>query len=941
MEKFLSKAASKLITENYSGPYSVVILPNRRSEVFLKQEIKKINDSNIWLPEFYPIDEFFQKVSRIRKADNITTWFELFDIYKETEGKGAKSIDEFLSWAPMILNDFNDLDNSMADAKDMYSQLSAIKALENWNLNTKPLTESQENYIRFYNSMFDFYEGLNTSLKSKGTGYQGLINRHLAENIQTLTEDLKWKKFLIIGINALSEAEIKVFSYLKQNFKTEFLWDLDEYYFNNSQQKFQHEAGKHIKYAIDRLKIELPDEIESNLTQQPKQIRAFGTPKNIGQVKFIGQELLHNDNLKGTNTAIVLGNENLIIPLLNSLPDKDGEINYNLTLGYPLAVSQVDHFFGAWLDVIESTDYHKLTINTNTLINFLNNPISRQLLDVQKPVSEKLLHKILYLNIHNISFKELISAIGEFDKKACENIASLLMEANSLNIVNSLERLSSLITTIPMHISSDNLLLSEQVHALIKILGKLVNYAQRYSNDINIMALRKIGKQIIGQQTINLIGEPLQGIQIMGMLETRTLDFDNIYILSVNEGTLPKTSSMDTFIPFDIRREFKLPLPSDKSDIYSYHFFRLLQRGKNITLIYNSDAEKLGGGEKSRFILQIENELANRYNSIKYSSKVINTELVGTTDDPVISKKIIIKKSDDILEKIADISVKGYSASLLISYITCHLKFYFQQILRLKTDSTKDQSIEPNTFGTVIHDVFEKIYKPYVGQTLDPKKLKTRFGDISELLLTGFAEHAKSDNLKSGKNLLFFEVAKKYVSSFMKWDIENIPKADSVLLGTEKEIVTEISDGFTKINIKGTLDRVERLVSENTIRITDYKTGKVSKTELIVKDVDDLFSNPDKSKAFQVLFYAWLYHLTQESDSIQTGIISMRNLSNGFIPLIIKEFDSISEYFEDFQKAIIILIREISDKEIPFTQTTDSERCKYCDFKSLCNKAGD
>ncbi len=272
----------------------------------------------------------------------------------------------------MIINDFNDIDNSMADAKTVYSQLSAIKAIEQWNTDGRPLTEMQQNYIRFYNSMYGFYDGLVNRLKLMGSGYQGLINRYLAENVNQKTQDLQWNKYLIIGINALSESEIRVFEHINQNFDAEFLWDIDDYYFNLNDKKTIHEAGKHIRKIIEKLKLNPHDQVESNLNNSSKKIRVFGVPKNIGQVKFMGQELSNQSEIAGRNTAIVLGNEGLLIPLLNSLPNNHGNNKYNLTLGYPLANSQADYFFSSWIDLIDSTDNQNNKIDTNKLIKFID-----------------------------------------------------------------------------------------------------------------------------------------------------------------------------------------------------------------------------------------------------------------------------------------------------------------------------------------------------------------------------------------------------------------------------------------------------------------------------------------------------------------------------------------------------------------------------------------
>lgn len=930
MENFLSKAAKLIVSKKYWGPDAVVILPNRRSEVFLKREIINISESVSWMPDFLPIDEFFQKITGIRKADNISTWFELYEVYKETSNDGT--IDDLFTWAPMILNDFSDIDNSLANPQEVYGELSAVKAIELWNPSTGKLTESQQKYIRFFNSMYDFYIGLKDRLLKMSTGYQGLINRYLAENPGLFTTNMKWKNILVVGINALTEAEITAFRYLNEKYNTEFLWDLDNYYFD-SNGKTKHEAGRQISRAIQKLKLDLPADIESNLTDKPKKIRVLGTPKNIGQIKYVCQELSSIEKLTGTNTAIVLGDEKLLIPLLNSLPDNHN-IKYNLTLGYPLADSHIDHFFESWINLIESIDYKNKSIRSDHLLILINNPVTRSILFSEEHEFDLFKSEILGLSINYISFDEIITITDRISKSSAKIIHGILLN-NTQKIHQKLNNLKNLLTSSSGNYQ--NILIDEQVKILIQVLSRLTFYSEKYSNNISLRSIKKIGRQIIGQQTVSLIGEPLHGIQIMGMLETRTLDFDNIYILSVNEGVIPKTGNIDTFIPFDIRRELNLPLPQDKTDIYSYHFFRLLQRCSNITLVYNSDAEIFGGGEKSRFILQLENEIINKYKNISYSSETIVTELQNSNLKEN-NEGIVIDKSEDIMKRIKRFSETGFSASLFISYITCQLKFYYQHVLRIKSESSVSTSIEPNKFGTVIHDTLEDIYKPWTGTKIDPEKLKLTDKEITDILIVNFKKHTNLYNLNSGKNFLFFEIAINYVKRFLAWDRSSLKTAGTILFGTEDKLEASIQYNDQVLSIKGTIDKIEKLVESDVIRITDYKSGKVTSSDLKITDFDELFSNPDRSKAFQIIYYSWLYSLKTKVGHIEPGIISIRNISNGFIPLQLIGFKGVSECYDDFHNGILKLVDEMFDDKIPLSQTTDLKRCEYCDYNSLCNR---
>ena len=954
MKKFLKEAAETILNNKHFGEKSVVVLPNHRSELFLKEEIKKLSSNNIWLPEFYPVNEFIQKASGLKKADNISMYFELFKIHEKIGGIEKKTIDEFLTWAPVMLYDFNDIDNSMADAKDIFKQLSAIKAMQQWNPDGRPLTRLQKNYIHFYNTLFEYYYELRKTMISIGAGYQGLINRYLVENISSLMKKRYWNNFLLIGINALSEAEIKVFEYINQNYKLDAIWDVDQYYFSKNRSTKNHqEAGKHIRQIIERLKIEVPDNVGNNLKTTAKEIKILGIPKRVGQAKFVGQELqkqfdssstLHFDEASSSllDTAIVLADEELLIPLINSLPtpktdDKD-TLSYNVTLGYPLSNTQIDHFFTSWIDLMISKSQNKGRILTADLISLINNPIIKLVLTNNGLSSEVLVNYLIINNISAVTINELKDHLSTNDSSFFQILAHLLNNEQDANISSVLEKLREFLYSVIKDGNNFNLLIKEQIQQLIKILSKLLWLIAQNKKIITYKAVKQIVRQLINQSNINLLGEPLRGVQIMGMLETRTLDFKNIYILSSNEGIIPKANNLSSFIPMDIRRQSCLPLPSDNSDIYAYHFYRLLQRAVNINLIYNTKPDRLGGGEKSRFILQIENELSKSNPLIKLSNKIINTNISKLEEHNKGSEIIKIEKTEQIIQKLIEISNKGFSPSLISSYISCPLKFYFSNILKISTTTGLEKSVEASTFGIVIHAVLEEMYKPLEGKEIKSETLKSGINKTHQLLLNQFKKHYKSSDLNSGKNLLTFEVANNYINNFLRWDIKNIKENPIILQSSEYSYSINISHNALNIKFKGIIDRIDKRLDDGTIQIIDYKTGRVLQKDLVVEDPEELTINPDYAKAFQVVYYAWLYNQQQPIEKLEAGIISLRSISEGFISLKIKSINRIQDYFDKFTESILKLVNEIIDPHIPFTQTKDPTQCAWCDYKSICNR---
>lgn len=950
MKKFLKEAAEKILSNEHFGEQTVVILPNRRSEVFLKEEIKKLTTKSIWLPEFYPVNEFIEKASGLKKADNISMYFELFNIHKEIGGDDVKTIDEFLTWAPVMLTDFNDIDNSMADAKDVFKQLSAVKAIQQWNPDGRPLTQLQNNYLHFYNTLINYYTKLQSRMIAMNSGYQGFVTRYLVENIPSKLTGRNWNNFILVGINALSEAEIKVFDYISQNYNCDFIWDIDHYYFSEKDSNNTQEAGENIRNIIKRLKIKEPDNIGNHLGSTAKEIRILGVPKQIGQAKFVGQELkeqfesANNQSIEGTpvslmDTAIVLADEELLLPLINSLPspnpDNSETASYNITLGYPLNNTQVAHFFTAWIDLMISRSLNQGRILSTDLMSLFANPIIKQL--NSNNIGEKLTSHIITNNISTITFDELKELVSVTDSSVSKIIFQLLNNDNVASVSSALENLIDFLYSVISH-GRLNILVKEQVQVLIKILSKLILIISQNNETINYKAVKQIVRQLINQSNINLLGEPLNGIQIMGMLETRTLDFKNVYILSSNEGILPKANNAISFIPMDIRRQYNLPLPNDNSNIYAYHFFRLLQRAKKISLIYNSNSDKLGSGEKSRFILQIENELSKANPLIQLNHNLINTDVSPKEDFTAGSKTITVDKTEQIKLRLVELLALGYSPSILSNYISCPLKFYFSNILKINTTSKFEKTVEANTFGTVIHAVLEKIYKPMENKEINPEVLKGYLSNIQHLLLKQFKKYYSNSELKFGKNLLIFEVASNYIHNFLQWDIKNIQENPSVLQSTEKRYYTSIVHKGLDINFKGFIDRIDKIQADGTIQIIDYKTGKVLQKDLIVKDMAELTTNPDYAKAFQVMFYAWLYNCQNPVEKLDAGIISIRSISEGFITLQIKDINNIQDNFEEFQEYLINLIIEISDSNTPFMQTEDTNQCTWCDFKSICNR---
>ncbi|PLX02266.1 MAG: hypothetical protein C0595_11440 [Marinilabiliales bacterium] len=940
-EKFLEKVAADISQISRKELLNtLVILPNKRSIVFLKKHLCSGRVKSVWLPEMLSIDEFMQKVSGFTLADPLKLFFNLFHIYKEIFGSNARSFSDFISWAPMIIRDFNDIDLHLANAEEVLKHISEARAIKEWNLDGSQLTEMQLAYIKFYQALFPMYEQFHLKMKSENIAYAGFIYRYISDNLETLIDQLKWKNYFLAGFSALSKSEEKIFGYIKDNRNTKIFLDADEYYVNEKDYDLAtQEAGKNIKQLIENWKLPEFKYLTNRLISSTKKINLYAVQSPLSQVKLAASLILKNEeNYTDSETAIVLADENLLIPLINSLPDKQANsnksINYNVTLGYPLTYSPLKGFIYDWLHLlIEYRQDGNKQFRSRNLIKIFFSNVLISCLDRQQQSEIKTVSN--YFITNNISFIERTELLKLFKTNAesLNIIAEIIFSkpTNSESVNRSIIEILLLLDEKLDENSPKNIILKEQINLFLGISKRFELNATGNFENIDLQTFSNLYFQLASNYSINLKGEPLSGIQIMGMLETRALDFKNLIIISANEGILPKAAMPDSFIPFDIRRNYGLPLPQDKNSVMAYHFFRLLQYSQNVALIYDESSEGLGVGEPSRFIRQIELELSKLNENIDLKKHLLNIE------GNVSASEIIINKNDKIMLLLDEKAKKGYSPSALNTFIYCSLKFYFQYILKIKKEEEIEVSVESNTFGSIIHDALEEIYKPYVGKTIQIDGLKQILKNLDVILLKYFEKHYNTKNIMFCQNYLIWKVSKQYIENFIKSEISVLKNDTIEIIGLEQNKSYVLSTDNGDINLHGIIDRVDRPSSSGIQRIVDYKTGKVEQTNITPKTIEDLIEKTDYAKAFQVLFYKFVY---QKSEGINTdlesGIISLRNLRSGFMKFGIKDYEG--DIITDFGNLLSTLFAEIYNRDSSFKQTEDTKVCEYCDFKNICKR---
>jgi hypothetical protein len=914
MQSFISETLDDILKTTKSFENVVFILPSQRAKVFLKQTFKdKISIG--FLPEILNIEQFIYQVSGVEKADSIQLLFHFYTIYKSIE-KNPDSFDVFSSWAFTVLQDFNDLDQHLIDTKEIFVYLRDIQRLKKWSVTgTFQETELIKDHYFFLEKLNKYYTAFYQFLLEKNTGYQGLLYREASKKIDVYLDKNKHKKIFFIGFNALNKAEEFLFKKVLENGNSDIYWDLDVAFF-----KSNHQAGTFIRKYKKEWKYYEKNDLKTlgNSFSKPKNIQVIGASKNTTQIKYAGEILEKITNFN--NTALVLADETLLPITLNSLPKNINAIN--ITMGYPLKdIPTTPLLFSVFQLFISQEKLQKTATNTfyyKDVIRFLKHPSIYKLLTENNTNSiDGFSEEIAKENTTFINKEQLEKFLKSSNPETKEVIISIFRPYNA--IADFLERILNLINLLKENTTA---LEKEYLFRFYTAFTQLKTLQKEYTYFSDLKTLSLFFKQLIASESLSFQGEPLKGLQLMGMLETRVLDFENIILTSTNEGVLPASSQQNSFIPFDVKIAFGLPTYREKDAIFSYHFFRLIQRAKNIFILYNTEHDVFGSGEKSRFVTQLEMMRTD------VSQKIISPKVVSENID---LKEV--SKNKVVLERLKAISENGISPSTLTNYLYNPIAFYKQKILRLQEFDDVEETVAFNTLGTVVHETLDEMYMPYIDKFLQPEDVVKMEKEARDLVIKHFKIHFKKGDISTGKNRLIFEVANRFVSNFLSQEKKLVSDKNNQLkiLATEENLSAEITiEGIDfPIKIHGQVDRVDEL--NGTIRIIDYKTGKVENSHLKVLDFQKLREN-EQYKAMQVLLYAYLYSKHKNYDfskPLEAGIYSFKNLNSGFLAINFssnyKQPDTLitQEKLEEFLIEIKSYILEMLDLEVPFIEPAD------------------
>jgi ATP-dependent helicase/nuclease subunit B len=911
----------------------VIVLPSQRASLFLKKDFSKLYSNPIWAPEILTIQRFSERLSGLTPLDNISLLFKLYDTYKKVFTEEVETLESFMKWGSMMLNDFNEVDAYMVDAPSMYSNLSDIKEIEEWSFNSKELTKLQSKYLHFWKKLGDLYTLFSQQLLSEKFGYSGLISKTAATKVHDYIAANSENKIYFAGLNALSKSEQLIISSIVNGKIGEVFWDADKYYLNNP----KHEAGMFIRNMMNN--ISSRDElIIDKLSNEEKQLEIHALPIQTAQVKYVGELLsqIYQLDPDFENTAVVLSDESLLLPLLYTLPEEVKEAN--ITMGFPFSRTPLFALVELYLHMINKSKEsgNKLQLYFRDVLRFLNHPYVKRL--SQEDSGNSIRNFLIKSNAVYVSMDSIIKHVESplADRlTAIKFLFEKQIKEDSKYLLNSLNSFLGLLGEAYSDIDRHQLENEYFIHYK-NILNRLEEAMGKREEAISFEVFKVLHRMLAYSESLSFFGEPLKGLQIMGILEARAIDFKHIIMVSLNEGSMPKRDKNHSFIPFDLRNHFELPGTKEKEAIYAYHFYRTMQRSATVHLLYvNSSAEGLKTSEKSRYLTQLQSGL--HFQDIQENRVNIPVVISNVGED--------ICKNEYVNGRVKQLIERGISPSAINVYNRCSLDFYHTYILGIQEEEEVEENIENSTFGILVHRVLEKLFQPYLGLDFNSKEIDNLFKQVRLATIEAFDEkNYHAETLQYGKNLLTFNVVQDQVFTFLKQHQQELKqheeKGEKVkILYLEKFLGREMSIIFQgeklSVKIHGNIDRVD--IRGEDIYLIDYKTGSVKPEDVkAINSVEDFFKGYSTSKALQMLAYTWVLksHLENESityDGIVAGLYSMRRIKAGLIPLKTKHDklikDDLLQLFEDFLNAFV---EDLFDENKTFSHNPESKYCRVC-----------
>lgn len=959
MESFLKLVAADLYKHTEGNlAHTAVVFPNKRAGLFFNEYLAQESDSPIWSPAYVSISELFRSLSPWEVGDPVKLVCELYKIFRR-ETQSTETLDDFYFWGEMLISDFDDADKNKVDTDKLFSNLQDLRNIMDdytfiddeqeeairqffQNFSIERRTALKERFISLWDVLGNIYKGFRESLASQNIAYEGMMYRHVIEHLDV--DKLPYEKYVFVGFNVLNKVEHTLFTQLKDVGKAVFYWDYDEFYMKENRQAVTHEAGEFIRRNLRDFPSPLSGELFKNLSK-PKEVHYIASSTENAQARYLPQWIRNNLTTPEKETAVVLCNEALLQPVLHSLPAEVKHVN--ITMGFPLSQTPVYSFLIALLELhTHGFNFKSGRYTFQSVVTLLKHPYTRQLTG-QAELLEKELTR-------NNRFYPLPGELGK-DEFLTRLFTPLSGNLNlCIRLSETLQQVAGIYqanTSGTEDTNAFNQLYRESLFKAYTTINRFRTLIEEDELTVQSETFRRLLVKVLSATNIPFHGEPAIGMQVMGVLETRNLDFRHLVLLSVNEGQLPKSGGDSSFIPYNLRKAFGMTTIEHKIAVYAYYFYRLLQRAERITLMYNTSSDGLNRGEWSRFMLQFLIEWPHP----------ITRQFLEAGQSPQGTSPITVEKTPDVMRRMQSLfDVRAnpkakFSPSALNYYLDCPLKFYYRYVAGLSAPDEVSAEIDSATFGSIFHYAAEHIYKDLTthGKVINKEALETLLRNEVKLqdyvdtafkkLFFNVPQNEKPEY--NGVQLINSAVIARYLKQLLQNDLRYAP---FTFIASEMEVDEPIDiqtpKGVIKSRIGGIIDRMDS--KDGTLRIVDYKTGGDADTP---PHVESLFI-PDKKRSnyvFQTFLYAAIMCRKQPTMKIAPALLYIhRAATETYSPVIQmgeprkpkEAVEDFSKYEKEYRERLQGLLEEIFNPEKSFTQTEIIEKCTYCDFKALCKR---
>ena len=963
MDTFLQQVARDLYSKiGDELAYTAVVFPNKRAGLFFNESLAAESDRPLWAPAYVSISELFRELSPYQPGDPIRLVCELYKVFRE-ETRSDETLDDFYFWGELLIGDFDDVDKNLVDADKLFANLQDLKNImddydfldkeqeeairqffQNFSIDKR--TALKERFISLWDKLGDIYRRYRDNLSRLGIAYEGMMYRDVMERLDISA--LPYKHYVFVGFNVLNKVETAFFRLLQDAGKALFYWDYDLFYTrlpHEQQPPYTHEAGEFILRNLKLFPNQLP-ESAFDVMRKPKQVRFISAPTENAQARYLPEwvrSVMKGDTAasREKENAVVLCNESLLLPVLHSIPPEVK--NVNVTMGFPLSQTPAYSFISVLME-LQTTGYQSQTgrFLYDNVLSVLRHPYIRRLSAAAELLENSLIQNNRFYpypsELKADALLEYIFTPQEGIRQLCTYLSGILREAAA--IYRGTDETKDIYSQ----------LYCEALFKSYTMINRLLTLIESGELTLRTDTLKRLLDRLMTAANIPFHGEPAIGMQVMGVLETRNLDFRNLLILSLNEGQLPKAGGESSFIPYNLRKAFGMTTIEHKNSVYAYYFYRLIQRAENVTLLYNTATEGLNRGEMSRFMLQF----------LVESPHDIVREYLEAGQSPQQRRAIRIEKTEEVVERMCRtydtcLHPKAlFSPSALNTYLDCRLKFYFRYIAGLKTPDEVSAEIDSALFGTLFHRSAEQVYLELTahGKDIGKKELEELLKDkvkLQSYVDNSFKEiffHAQKDERPeyNGTQLIHAKVIASYLQQLLRNDLQYAPfRMEGMEQSVSEVMEIDTPQGRLTVRIGGTIDRMD--VKGETLRIVDYKTGGMPKTP---ENIGQLFIPAENRPGyiFQTFLYAAIVCRKQPLKVAPSLLYIHRAASESYSPVIEMgparqpktPVNNFAFYEDDFRERLQALLKEIFDPAEPFSQTEHEKLCDYCDYRRLCKR---